>query len=212
MRWPARCGKCSIATPERGSVPNPIAVLVVDDDAVSRAQLSALVRAAGYEVRTADHGREAWDALRVARIPVVISDWYMPELDGPELCRRIRARPNEPYVYFILVTARGGKEQYLAGMEAGADDFVAKPVDPDELRARLTVAQRILGLRRDLQQLEGLLPICTYCKQIRDDSERWGSLESYIEKRSDAQFSHGICPDCYAKYVQPQLDRGIPRP
>jgi CheY-like chemotaxis protein len=146
-------------------VPNPIAVLVVDDDAVSRAQLSALVRAAGYEVRTADHGREAWDALRVARIPVVISDWYMPELDGPELCRRIRARPNEPYVYFILVTARGGKEQYLAGMEAGADDFVAKPVDPDELRARLTVAQRILGLRRDLQQLEGLLPICTYCKQ-----------------------------------------------
>jgi DNA-binding response OmpR family regulator len=189
-----------------------IAVLVVDDDAVSRAQLSALVRAAGYEVRTADHGREAWDALRVARIPVVISDWYMPELDGPELCRRIRARPNEPYVYFILVTARGGKAQYLAGMEAGADDFVAKPVDPDELRARLTVAQRILGLRRDLQQLEGLLPICTYCKQIRDDSERWGSLESYIEKRSDAQFSHGICPDCYAKYVQPQLDRGIQRP
>jgi phosphoserine phosphatase RsbU/P len=192
-------------------VPNAIAVLVVDDDAVSRAQLSALVRAAGYEVSTAEHGREAWDALRVARIPVVISDWYMPELDGPELCRRIRARPDEPYVYFILVTARGGKEQYLAGMEAGADDFITKPVDPDELRARLTVAQRIMGLRRELQQLEGLLPICSYCKRIRDDAEQWGSLESYIERRSEAQFSHGICPDCYAKYVQPQLDRSPPR-
>jgi len=199
-------------TPESGSVPNPIAVLVVDDDAVSGAQLSALVRAAGYQVSTAEHGREAWDVLRVARIPVVVSDWYMPELYGPELCRRIRARPNEPYVYFILVTARGGKEQYLAGMEAGADDFITKPVDPDELRARLTVAQRILGLRRELQQLEGLLPICSYCKRIRDDGERWGSLESYIEKRSEAQFSHGICPECYATHVQPQLDRSQPTP
>lgn len=187
-----------------------MAVLVVDDDAVSRAQLSALVRAAGYEVSTADHGGEAWATLRIARIPVVISDWYMPELDGPELCRRIRARPSEPYVYFILVTARGGKEQYLAGMEAGADDFITKPVDPDELRARLTVAQRILGLRRELQQLEGLLPICSYCKRIRDDAENWSSLESYIEKRSEAQFSHGICQDCYAKFVQPQLDRRTP--
>jgi DNA-binding response OmpR family regulator len=193
-------------------VPNPIAVLVVDDDAVSRAQLSALVRAAGYEVSTADHGREAWDALRITRIPVVISDWYMPELDGPELCRRIRARPNEPYVYFVLITGRGGKAHYLAGMEAGADDFITKPVDPDELRARLTVAQRILGLRRELQQLEGLLPICAYCKGIRDDREHWGSLESYIEKRSAAQFSHGICPDCYAKHVQPQLDGRTPAP
>ncbi len=188
-------------------MPNPIAVLVVDDDAVSRAQLSALVRAAGYEVSTADHGREAWDALRVARIPVVISDWYMPELDGPELCRRIRNRPNEPYVYFILVTARGGKEQYLAGMEAGADDFIAKPVDPDELRARLTVAERILGLRHELQQLEVLLPICSYCKRIRNDKDEWKALEAYIEQHFDTQFSHGICPECYTKYVQPQLDR-----
>jgi len=193
-------------------VTNPITVLVVEDDAVSRALLRALVQGAGYEVTTADHGREAWEALQVARIPVVISDWYMPELDGPELCRRIRARPNEPYVYFILITARGGKAQYLVGMEAGADDFITKPVDADELRARLTVAQRILGLRRELQQLEGLLPICAYCKRIRDDGERWGSLESYIEKRSEAQFSHGICPDCYAKHVQPQLDGDTLRP
>ena len=198
--------------PERSSVANPITVMIVDDDAVSRAQLSALVRAAGYEVTTAEHGREAWDALRVARIPVVISDWYMPELDGPDLCRRIRARPNEPYVYFILITARGGKEQYLAGMDAGADDFITKPVDSDELRARLTVAQRILGLRRELQQLEGLLPICAYCKRIRDDADAWGSLETYVEKRSEAQFSHGICPDCYAKHVQPQLDGNAPPP
>ena len=191
------------ADPESASA---LSVLVVDDDAVARAQLRALLRAAGYQVSLAEHGREAWDALQLARIPVVISDWYMPEMDGPELCRRIRARRDQPYVYFILVTSRGGKEQYLAGMRAGADDFITKPVDADQLCARLTVAERILGVRRELQQLEGLLPICAYCKRIRDDQEHWGSLEGYIEKRSEAQFSHGICPECYAKHVQPQLD------
>jgi sigma-B regulation protein RsbU (phosphoserine phosphatase) len=189
---------------------NPASVLVVDDDPVSRALLSALVRAAGYEVSVAEDGRQAWEALQLARIPIVISDWYMPEMDGPELCRRIRGRRDQPYVYFVLVTSRGGKQQYLSGMEAGADEFITKPVDPDELRARLGVAERILGVRRELQQLEGLLPICAYCKRIRDDHNTWTSLEGYIERRSDAQFSHGICPDCYRKHVEPQLGGGGP--
>ena len=183
-----------------------ISVLVVDDDDVASAQLGAVAQAAGYDVKTVRNGRDAWDLLQVARIPIVISDWYMPEMDGPELCRRIRARTSEPYVYFILVTVRGGKQQYLAGMQAGADDFIAKPVDPDELRARLTVAQRLLGLRRELQQLEILLPICSYCKRIRNESEQWEPLETYIETHFERLLTHSICPDCYTKYVQPQLD------
>jgi sigma-B regulation protein RsbU (phosphoserine phosphatase) len=188
-------------------MPNAVPVLVVDDDPVSRAQFSALAQAAGYQVSLAVNGLEAWDLFQVARIPIVISDWYMPEMDGPELCRRIRARTRQPYVYFILVTAKGGKQQYLAGMEAGADDFIAKPVDPDELRARLTVAERILGLRQELHQLEALLPICSYCKRIRNERNEWETLDSYLERRFDTQLSHGICPECYARHVQPQLDR-----
>ena len=187
---------------------NAITVLVVDDDAVSSAQLGALAKATGYDVKSAYNGREAWELLQLTRIPIVISDWYMPEMDGPELCRRIRSRVREPYVYFILVTARGGKQQYLAGMEAGADDFIAKPVDPDELRARLKVAERILGLRKEIEQLEVLLPICSYCKRIRNDKEEWEPLEQYIEEHFEQLLSHGICPDCYIKYVQPQLDQG----
>src|SRR5207245_10749053 len=160
-----------------------VAVLVVDDDPVSSRQLSAVAQAAGYSVSAVQNGQEAWDALKLSRFRVVISDWYMPELDGVELCRRVRARRNEAYVYFILVTSRGGKQQYLTAMQAGADDFIAKPVDPDELQARLGVAERILGLRRELEQLAGPLPICSYCKRIRNERHQWVSLESYFDER-----------------------------
>src|SRR5207244_12410029 len=135
-------------------------------------------RAAGAAPAAPADWREASAVLRVSGFQVVLSAWYMPERDGLELCGHVRARRKQPYIYFLLVTSRGGKQQYLAGMEAGADDFIAKPVDPDELRARLTVAERILGLRKELAQLEVLLPICSYCKRIRNESEEWEPLET----------------------------------
>jgi DNA-binding response OmpR family regulator len=180
-------------------------VLIAEDDAVTRLTLSAALKGMGHEVTVAADGAEAWNDLQLMHVPVVISDWQMPEMDGPELCRRIRARKADRYTYFILVTATGGKQRYLSGMEAGADDFITKPVDLEELRARLTVAERILGLRLHVQQLEGLLPICQYCKRIRGGDESWEAIEGYVEKRSEAQFSHGICPDCYKKHVEPQM-------
>lgn len=192
------------AEQEAGKRPS---VLVVDDDPVVAATLNALVSAVGYSVRVAGNGREAWDALQEAPATVVISDWYMPEMDGLELCRRIRSRAGERYVYFILITAYGGKQQYEVGMDAGADDFITKPLDMDELRARLRVAERILGLRRELQRLEGLLPICSYCKRIQDASGAWNSLEKYIMDRSDARFSHGICESCAATVFGAGTDR-----
>ena len=192
--------------------PQPTSVLIVDDDRVTTVTLSALLAAAGYAVRTAANGREAWDLLTQAPAQVVISDWHMPEMDGLELCRRVRGHASEPdrgspYTYFILITAYGGKQQYMLGMEAGADDFITKPLDFDELRARLRAAERILGLRQQLRQLEGLLPICSYCKRIKDDGGHWESLERYVAHRSDAQFSHGICEQCYQTVVSPDLDR-----
>ena len=182
-------------------------LLLAEDDAVARMTLSAVLRGLGYEVAEAEHGGEAWANLQLGYFPIVISDWHMPEVDGPELCRRLRARATDKYSYFLLVTATGGKKRYLEGMEAGADDFITKPIDVDELRARLKAAERILGLRQHVQQLEGLLPICAYCKRIRDASEKWESIERYVEERSEAQFSHGYCPDCYERYVRPQLEK-----
>jgi CheY-like chemotaxis protein len=196
----------SDSPPPPGSAGKQISVLVVDDDPVVIATLRALISATGHSVRVASNGREAWEAFQRDPAAIVISDWHMPELDGLELCRRIRTRPSERYVYFILITAYGGKQQYALGMEAGADDFITKPLDLDELRARLHVADRILGLQLTLRRLEGLLPICAYCKRIRDESGAWESLEGYIGGRTEAHFSHGICDACEAKYFGDQLD------
>ena len=182
-------------------------LLLAEDDAVARMTLSAVLKGLGYEVTEAEHGGEAWANPQLGYFPIVISDWQMPEIDGPELCRRLRERATDRYSYFLLITATGGKKRYLEGMEAGADDFITKPIDMDELRARLKAAERILGLRQHVQQLEGLLPICAYCKRIRDASEKWESIERYVEERSEAQFSHGYCPDCYEKYVRPQIEK-----
>lgn len=180
-------------------------VLVVDDDPVARALLEALLRPLGHTVAVASDGQEAWEASRLFRYPVVIADWMMPRLDGLELVRKLRAAGDDRYTYVVLVSAQGGRGRYLEGMAAGADDFLTKPIDTDELRARLHVAERILGLRKEVSELRGILPTCSYCKRIRDDAEQWVAIERYIEKRSEAAFSHGICPDCYAKHVEPQL-------
>jgi CheY-like chemotaxis protein len=182
-------------------------ILIAEDEPVSRSLLQATLKGLGHEVTAADDGLEAWGTWQIAQPRVVISDWQMPQLDGLEFCRKLRekGRGGDRYTYFILLTAASGKESRLAAMDAGIDDFLSKPVDVDELKARLRVAERILGLREELYALEGLLPICAYCKRIRNDQQQWSSLEGYIEKRSKAEFSHGICPDCYKKHVEPQF-------
>jgi len=184
-----------------------VKILIAEDEPVSARLLEATLKNLGHEVTKTANGSDAWDAWLLAQPRVVISDWQMPELEGVELCRRIRERRGGRYTYFILLTARGGRESFLTAMDAGIDDFLAKPVDREELAARLTVAERILGLREELHALEGLLPICSYCKRSRDADGGYGSLERYIEQRSGAEFSHGICPECYEKHVRPQLER-----
>jgi len=181
-------------------------ILVAEDDLVSQRVLVAALTALGHQVTAVENGADAWDAWQLARNRVVVSDWLMPEMDGLELCRRLRARHGEPYTYFILLTARSGKENYLVAMEAGSDDFLTKPVDRDELQARLRVAERVLEVRQELEQLEGLLSICSYCKRIRNDQGQYTSLEGYIEKRSRAEFSHGVCSECYENILRPQIE------
>jgi phosphoserine phosphatase RsbU/P len=196
-------------------------VLIAEDDATSRRILQILLSQWGYDVIITCDGDEAWQALQQSRSPqLIILDWMMPGKDGRELCRLVRAAEDLKSKYIILLTSKGYKEDIVSGFEAGADDYITKPFERQELQARIKVGERILVLQNTLAErvdelekalihiktLQGILPICSYCKKIRDDGNYWQLLESYISDHSDAQFSHSICPDCYEKIVQPQLE------
>jgi two-component system cell cycle response regulator len=136
----------------------PVDVLVVEDDAAVRAVLETAVRQLGYRVRSASDGLEAWGMQQRRPADIILSDWQMPAMDGAELCRRTRAAQTDgAYTYFIFLTSFADKQHFLGGMEAGADDYQAKPVDLDELEARLTSASRVVGLYRLLAQKNAVL-------------------------------------------------------
>jgi phosphoserine phosphatase RsbU/P len=183
-------------------------ILIVEDETEPRETLALLLSLDGHDVTSARNGYEGWEVFQSGDFPVVLSDWLMPEMDGLEFCRRIRAADRPGYTYVILVSALQGKSSYLQGMAAGADDFLSKPYDPDALKARLIVAERIIGVQDRMKRLEGILPTCMYCKKIRDEHDHWVGIEAYISKRSRASFSHGVCPGCYETVLKPELDRG----
>ena len=109
------------------------------------------------------------------------------------------------------MTARQGDENHREAMAAGVDDFLTKPLDREELETRLRVAERILGFATQVRQLKELLPICMYCKKIRDDQNYWKILEEYIHQHTGSDFSHGICPDCYETITVPQIEAVLQR-
>jgi two-component system, NtrC family, sensor kinase len=125
-------------------------VLIADDEVVSRRLLQNYLQRWGHEVVAAQDGAEAWSLFQAGEFPIVISDWMMPKMDGLELIRQIRARHRPGYVYAILLTSRSHKEDLVEGMESGADDFLTKPFDRDELRVRLRAGQRVIELETAL--------------------------------------------------------------
>ena len=125
-------------------------VLIAEDDAVSRRILQRSVERLGHGVLLAEDGEQAWELYRELNPEVVISDWVMPRLDGLALCSRVRANPLDAYPYFILLTSRTEKQHRLEGMQAGADDYLTKPLDPDDLALRLIAARRATALHRKL--------------------------------------------------------------
>ncbi len=196
-------------------------ILAAEDDAVVRRLLESLLPKWGYEPTVCADGTAAWAALTAPDGPsLAVLDWQMPGMDGTVICQRARAEITGRPLYLLILTSRSGKEAIVEGLTAGADDYLTKPFSPDELRARLKTGHRILELEaalharvRELEEalanvktLQGLLPICSYCKKVRDDGNYWTQVEAYVGKHTGAQFSHGICPDCYAKHVQPQID------
>ncbi len=183
-------------------------VLAVEDDNVARAILKRSLERLGHEVAEARDGEEAWAMWQKDRPRVIVCDWLMPRLDGLKLCKLIRAQEGNEYVYFILLTAAGATVQNTrAAADAGVDDFLNKPIDLSRLWARLRVAERILKYTTQVHRLEEMMPMCSYCKKIRDDQNYWQQIESYINERTGTEISHSVCPECYQRVVVPELER-----
>jgi sigma-B regulation protein RsbU (phosphoserine phosphatase) len=197
-------------------------VLIADDDQTSRNVLNAILTGEHYSVTEVDNGLAALETLQSAtEAYVALIDWEMPGMEGTEVCRRIRELAHTQPIHLILLTARDSKADIVQGLRTGANDYIVKPFNRTELVARVGIGAQMVGLQRSLTQhiaeleealkrvkhLSGLLPICSYCKKIRDDSNYWQQVESYVMHHTDAQFSHSICPSCYESIVKPEMVR-----
>ena len=191
-------------------------VLVADDDPVGAVLLRRTLERWGLDVRLASNGEDAWQLIREDdQLRMAILDWMMPGITGVELCRRIREDESRAHLHVILLTSRDTRSDVVVGLDSGADDYLIKPFDPEELRARVRVGTRILSLQERLaervnqlqealsnvKRLTGLLPICCYCKRIRTDQNYWEQVDQYVTQHSEARFSHGICPPCFDKVM-----------
>jgi sigma-B regulation protein RsbU (phosphoserine phosphatase) len=186
-------------------------ILLAEDENRSRQLLTRYLKSWGFSVVAASDGLEAASILDREDAPqLALIDWMMPGMEGTEVCQRVRQQADKPYTYLVLLTAKADKEAVAVGLEAGADDYVTKPCDLTELHARLKVGQRVLSLERMLarqvlalqesldqvRQLKEMLPICAWCKRVRDDEHYWHNIEEYLHEHAGTDFTHGICPHC----------------
>ena len=196
-------------------------ILIAEDDVTSRRILEAILGKWNYEVIATSDGLEAWQALQTENPPpIAIIDWMMPGMDGVEFCRRLRQTQTLTPTYVILLTSKRQQEDVVVGLQAGANDYIRKPFEREELRARIGVGERVIELQTALadrvkkleealvkiRTLQGLLPICSYCKKIRNDQDYWEQIETYVADHSQAEFTHGICPDCLEKHIKGQME------
>ena len=201
--------------------PFKLRILVADDDPTALRLLTYNLLKWNFDVVTATDGEEAWEIIQSGGVDIALLDWTMPKMEGVDVCRNARRMPaRRGYLYIILLTAKGSVEEVVEGLNAGADDYLRKPYDEDELRSRIAVGERIIALERRLaaniaalkealetnKVLNGLLPICMYCKKIRDDKDYWHQIESFIHEHTDADFTHSVCPDCRDQVVKPMLE------
>jgi DNA-binding response OmpR family regulator len=191
-------------------LPKQSTVLIAEDDPVSARILEAALLKFGYRPVIARNGVEAWETFDREPVRLIVSDWMMPQLDGLALCEKVRGRAHTPYTYFILLTAnQTSAHNYELASAAGVDDFLTKPLDREAIRMRLRVAERILKYTAEIRQLQELIPICTYCRKVRDEHHYWDLVETYIQKETGSRFSHGACPECYEKEME-RLTASLP--
>lgn len=192
-------------------------IFLVDDDAINLKLLQSVLGREGFtNLELFSSGEDMYRALE-SRVPdLILLDIMMPGLSGYDVISLVREDPRRASLPIIMVTAvplEDDMEPLRRSFELGAMDYIAKPISNIELIMRVRSALKIERQRklleaavRKIMSLERLLPICSYCKKVRDDNDYWQEVEVYISERTDTQFSHSVCPDCYEKHIKPQLD------
>lgn len=196
-------------------------ILIADDGLTIRRLLESYLTQWGYDVVSVSDGDQAWELLKLPDTPrLVILDWLMPGLDGIEVCRKVRRLEHGKLLHIIFFTSLSAKGNSIIALNAGADDFMAKDFDMDEFCARVKVGERSVDLKSELagrvrelehaishiKRLQGILPICMHCGKVRDEQEVWQKLEEYVMENSEAEISHGLCPDCLTKHYPEYFD------
>lgn len=196
---------------------NTPSILIIDDDPNLRKTLADILRAKGYELLAAKNGTEGLALLERNAVNLVLIDLGLPDISGLEVLHRVKA--DYPATEAIILTGNAALDSAIEAANSGAFSYLSKPYDIDQLILSIQRAvekrqaeedreRLILELQAALakvKQLEGIIPICSYCKKIRDDKESWQQLESYISDHSEALFSHGICPECYIRVTNENL-------
>ncbi len=195
---PAKIATAEISAEEAAE--RPAVILAVDDEPVVLQVLANHLLPKGYRLLQVPSGIEALATLEKETIDLVLLDVMMPQMSGYEVCRRIREQHQLEELPVLFLTAKTRGSDRAAGFREGANDYLSKPIAKDELLARVSTHLKLARIHRgrvdEVKVLRGLLPICCVCKKIRDDKGYWNHLESYLDRHSEAQFSHGLCPVC----------------
>jgi sigma-B regulation protein RsbU (phosphoserine phosphatase) len=171
-------------------------LLIVDDEAINIKILVDLFQD-DFNILIAKNGPKAIKIALMEPPPdIILLDVQMPEMDGYEVCKILKFEPRLMPVPVIFLTSLSHIDDKVQGFDLGAVDYVCKPFNPRELTARVNVHVELKIAKDEIQTLRGILPVCSYCKKIRDDNGSWGHMEEYISERTEANFSHGYCPDC----------------
>ena len=192
----------------------PLPTILVADDTPSNLELLNEILGQDYEILVAVNGQEAVELALSEGPELILLDVMMPVMDGLEACRTLKADPRTAAIPVIFLTAMAELDALLLGFEAGGSDYVGKPFRPEELQVRVAThlsLKRALDRERTLRleleeamaqvkQLSGLLPICSWCKKIRDEEGTWNPLEAYVTAHAEVDFTHGVCPDCAASF------------
>lgn len=192
-----------------------IKILIVDDDPDVLLASSRIVKSEGYQVLTASSGTACMAMVKKHRPDLILMDVVLPDIHGTTLCKEIKSDPALQGIYIVLISGmKTSSVEQADGLDVGADGYIARPVSNRELKARVSAMVRILRAERErdrlivqlkeallqVKRLSGLLPLCSYCKKVRDDRGYWNQIDAYLQEHSEADISHSICPECAEKY------------